>query len=141
MQYTHAAYRPQLLTRLLKKTAHYYDSIVYASLLRDGSLTPGNQFAIGLKCRNILNLTPEVTDSLVYYASYVWQVRDSLLGVNPFSVVDFGPFESQHLSSLLTEDQYTLLLAYRNQPQAVADAQKDWEDIERRKLTAGLRPR
>ncbi len=138
LQYTYAWYHFHTFDSLVRQTNRYYDSAIKASLLLDGSLQPVNQFAMALKYKNLLKLDPSLTDSLLYYALYLSRQRDSILQITPYADVDFSPFESEHLSRLLTDEQYTKLLVYKNRYQAYTDAQSDWAEMELRGLSGGF---
>jgi hypothetical protein len=121
------------------KTAWIKDSLMKVSFIKDGVLfMPFSQFTTALKCKEKLSLPPLVIDSLVYYTVHLSEMQDSAMAVNPYTMPDFGAYESFHLSQLLSEEQYTRLLLFKNRPTAFTDAKKDWAEIERRGLNDGL---
>ena len=124
--------RTPVNTSLLKK------SFVNTSLIKDGYILPLSQFTIAIRCKEILKISPFVLDSLVYYVGRMAARQDSLQRLDPFSWVDFGAYESFHLSQLLTEEQYTQLLLLKNKSNAFSEAKKDWLEMERRGLDKGL---
>jgi hypothetical protein len=63
---------------------------------------------------------------------------DSIRTADPDAHIDFGAYQSAHLSQWLSDDQYNLLLSYKNRPLAIADANSDWNEMELRGLTTGL---
>ena len=138
IQYTYAGTSPRLCDSLINKTTRYYDSAVKVSLIRDGSLQPTTQFALALKNKEFLQLGPEITDSLVQHAMYISLLRDSAAEKNPFAPFDSEAYQSEVLTRLLTEEEYTNLLMLKNQPQALADAKKDWAEMVQRGMAQNL---
>jgi hypothetical protein len=138
IQYTFGASYPRLCDSLIHKTSRYYDSCVEVALIRDGSLQPSTQFALALKNKEWLQLRPEIIDSLVWHAMYVSRLRDSVALKNPFAPFDTEAYESEELTALLSETEYTNLLILKNQPQALADAKKDWAEMVQRGIAGGL---
>jgi hypothetical protein len=138
LEYTYAIYHHAKFDSLEKKTTRYYDSLVEAALLRDGSLLEPGQFAIALKYKDLLGLRPTLADTILDQAMFLNARRDSILAIDPYALIDFGPYESAHLTRLLTEEQYNLLLSYKNRAQAIADANSDWNEMELRGLALGL---
>jgi hypothetical protein len=139
IEYTYGAFNVRLVDSLIAKTSVRYDSTIKALLFRDGSLLPTNQFSIALKYKDFLDIKSlTVIDSLVYHAMFLSHQLDSIRLRDPFGYIDFGEYESAHLTELLTEKQYTLLLMLKNKPNAYAEAKKDWADLEKRRMTQGL---
>jgi hypothetical protein len=138
VQYTYATYHFKQFDSLERQISHRYDSLIEATLLRNGALQSGSQFALALKYKDILGLRYSLTDSLLDQVMYLNARRDSILSIDPDAPIDFGPYEAAHLSQLLTDDQYNLLLSYKNRAQAIADANADWNEMELRGVTAGL---
>ena len=114
------------------------DSLNNISLVKDGYLLPLSQFTIALRCKEILKIDPAIIDSLVYYVMHMAARQDSMQRLEPFTWVDFGAYESFHLSKLLTEEQYTNLLLLKVKPDAIIAAKKDWAEMERRGMDKGL---
>jgi hypothetical protein len=138
LQYAYATYHYKQFDTLISQTSHYYDSLIQATLLRNGALQNGSQFALALKYKDLLGLRYSLTDTLLDQVMYLNARRDSILSIDPDAPIDFGPYESAHLSQLLTLEQYNLLLSYKNRAQAIYDANADWNEMELRGITAGL---
>lgn len=138
LQYTYAMYHPALFDRLVRLTTQYYDSTIKVALLLDGYMLPASQFAVALKYKNILNLRTSLIDTLLQCAIYLSKKRDSILNKDPFAVTDFGDYEAERLTNLLTEDQYTTVLSFKNRSLARHDAESDWAEMELRGITAGF---
>jgi hypothetical protein len=121
------------------KTAWIKDSLMKVSFIKDGMLViPFSQFSIALKCKEKLSLSPLVIDSLVYYTVHLSEMFNSLMAANPYTIPEFYAYESLHLSQLLTEEQYTRFLQFKNQPTALTEANKNWAEIEKHGLNIGL---
>jgi hypothetical protein len=121
------------------KTAWIKDSLMKVSFIKDGVLMmPFSQFTIALKCKEKLRLSPQVIDSLVYYTVHTLEMYDSLMAVNPYTIPEFLGYESFHLSQLLSEEQYTRFLQFKNQPTALTEANKNWAEIKKHGLNTGL---
>jgi hypothetical protein len=138
IQYTYGADNSYIVDSLIFLSSRHYDSAIKASLIRDGSLLPNTQFAIALKYKDYLKLDPKLIDTLVFHAMVLAGRQDSVQLRDPFVTIEFGDYESRVLSSLLTEEQYTGLLMIRNKSNAYATARKDWDDLEKFKLTGNL---
>lgn len=138
LQYAYATYHYKQFDTLIRQTSHYYDSLIQATLLRNGGMQPGSQFALALRYKDMLGLRYSLTDTLLDQVMYLNARRDSILSADPDAPIDFGPYESAHLSQILTLEQYNLLLSYKNRAQAIYDANADWNEMELRGVTAGL---
>jgi hypothetical protein len=126
-------------TGIAAKTAWIKDSLMKVSFIKDGVLImPFSQFAIALKCKEKLSLSPLIIDSLVYYTVQLSEMFNSLMAANPYTIPEFYAYESLHLSQLLSEEQYTRFLQFKNQPTALAEANKNWAEIEKHGLNKGL---
>jgi hypothetical protein len=126
-------------TGIAAKTAWLKDSLMKVSFIKDGVLImPFSQFPIALKCKEKLSLSSRVIDSLVYYTVHLSEMYNRLMAVNPYTIPDFLAYESFHLSQLLSEEQYTRFLQLKNQPTAVAEAKKNWAELEKFDLSKGL---
>lgn len=115
---------------VIKSSNKYFDSLITASLLRDGSLLATNQFTIALKYKKILELRPSLSDTLLWHAMYLDRRQDTAKAKNPFAKTDFKAYEAKWLNDLLTDEQYTKLLTLKNDATAQLDAEEDWEDME-----------
>jgi hypothetical protein len=138
IQYTYGPDNHYIVDSLIFLTSRRYDSSIKASLIRDGSIQPGSQFAIALKYKDYLKLDPRLTDTLVFHAMQIAHWQDSVQLRDPFVWIDYGDYESRILSSLLTEEQYTGLLMIRNKSNAYLTARKAWDDLEKFNMTGGL---
>jgi hypothetical protein len=138
LQYTYATYSPKKCDSLIARNTHYYDSTIEATLILNGMLQPATQFALALRYKKDLRLDPQLTDSLLHHAMYLSAVRDSIMSIDPYPIVDYGPYEAEKLNKLLTEEQYTLLLGFRNRKIAIADAENDWKEMGIRDLQKNL---
>jgi hypothetical protein len=96
------------------------------------------QLAMALKYKDALKLRPELTDTLVACVMRANKMRDSAAMTSPFSWLNTEAYESQQLTAILTEEQYTQLLAIKNRPASNKTAQRDWEDMERLQITKEL---
>jgi hypothetical protein len=113
-----------------------YSSLENGVLLRDGSGLPSSQFAIALKYKTVLVLTPSQVDSLLAKAIILKQMKDSFLVKEPFGKYDSKAFESGNMVKIVSEEQYTKVLKIKNRSQAENDAQKDWDELVLRKLSS-----
>jgi hypothetical protein len=138
LQRTYAAYYPKQCELEISETMKRYDSTIEATLINDGSLQPTTQFAIALKYKQQLQLRPALCDTLVWHAMYLSKQRDSILFIDPFAIIDFGEYETIHLTRLLTEEQYNLVLFHKNRTYAAANAVTDWQEMEVRGLDRGF---
>jgi hypothetical protein len=129
IEFTYGTTKQYLVDSLIFEVSRHYDSAVKAALIRDGSLQPATQFALALKYKEYLQLSPAQCDSLVWQALYLSRVLDTMQLRDPFASTDFGDYEALHLTALLSEQQYTDLLMIRNKPGAYAQARRDWEDL------------
>lgn len=135
---TYSMYQPKTCDSLILVISRRYDSLIESALLRDGSILPTSEFAIALKFKNELGLDPGLTDTLLYHAMYLAKRRDSILQSDPFASLNFGAYESRVMSGLLTDDQYTMLLSYKNRAQAAAEAESDWNEMVLRGIAGGF---
>jgi hypothetical protein len=138
IQYTYGPDNPYIVDSLIFLTSRHYDSTIKASLIRDGSIQPGSQFAIALKYKDYLKLDPRLTDTLVFHAMKMAHWQDSVQLRDPFVWIDYSDYESRILSALLTEEQYTGVLMIKNKSNAYLTARKAWDDLEKFHLTGGL---
>jgi hypothetical protein len=123
---------------VIKASNKQYTSLIRAALFRDGSLLATNQFTIALKYKKTLELRPSLTDTLLWHAMYLDNRQDSFKTRDPFAKTDFKAYEAQWLNKLLTEEQYTKLLAIKNASAARLDAEEDWQDMETWNITKGF---
>jgi len=128
----------KLRDSLITKVSKFFDSLIIATLLRDGSLLNYNQFAIALKYKNVLKLPESLIDTLLWHAMELRNRQDSILLKEPYAKMDFKAYEAKYMNELLTEDQYTQLLIIKNKSQAQIDADNDWDDIEKCGLDKSL---
>lgn len=135
---TYAAFYPRVYDSLVKQMANRYDSTITATMIYDGSLQPTTQFAIALKFKDFLKLSKATCDELVYHAMYLEKVRDSIVFRDPFASIDFGEYETTHLSRILTEQQYNVVLFHKNRTYAAANAVTDWQEMVARGLDKGF---
>jgi hypothetical protein len=115
-----------------------YDNEIKGALLRDGSLLSTSQFAIALKYKEVLQLRSTLIDTLVLHALYLDNKQDSIKKKDPFAKSDFKAYEAKWLNMLLSEEQYTKLLAIKTASAARMDAEDDWEDMETWNITNGF---
>ncbi len=135
---TYLPYHKKLFDSAMAQTSIHYDSLIRAKLISDGSLQPTTQFAIALKHKEELGLQPAVIDTLLSLALVTENRRDSIFGRDPYASIDNGPFESEHLTQILSDEQYTRVLFYKNKSLAEANARADWEEMKLRGLSDGL---
>jgi len=135
---TYSRYYPQRYNQASLANMKYYDSLIKATMIYDGSLQPATQFAIALKIKDQLGLQSGLCDTLVRHAMYLEKERDSIFLIDPFASIDFGEYESRHLSKLLTEDQYNAVLVQKNRTYAAATALTDWQEMVLRGVDRGF---
>lgn len=127
-EYTYAA-NLRKRDSIIYESGQYYDSLITRYVLRDGSLLSSNQFSIALKYKKVIGIDPKLTDTLLYHAMYLTHLQDSIVTIKPFAKTDFKAYEAAILGNLLTDAQYSKLLAIKNDPTARMNAEDDWEDM------------
>jgi hypothetical protein len=137
LEYTHGA-NSTWRDSLIAISNKHYDYLIRAALLRDGSLISTSQFAIALKYKTALQLRPTLTDTLLWHAMYLDNKQDSVKAKNHFAKTDFKAYEAKWLNVLLSDEQYTKLLAIKNASTARLDAEDDWEDMQTWNITTGF---
>ncbi len=110
------------------------DSLAEAELIRDGVFISSSQFIAAVRMRRLLRLTPTQTDSLIERGQHLAWRRDSAWNVNPMIPFDTKDYENYYLSLILTEDQYSSLLAIRYRHDAEINAANDLKDLVKRGL-------
>lgn len=135
---TYDQFYPQRYNQASMANMKYYDSLITATMIYDGSLQPTSQFAIALKIKDQLDLRPGLCDTLVHHAMYLEKKRDSIFLIDPFASIDFGDYETKYLSKLLTEDQYNAVLVQKNRTYAAANALADWREMVSRGIDRGF---
>jgi len=119
---------------LLEKINANYDSLIQLTLLKDGSKLPSSQFAIAVANRKTLGLTNAQVDSLLFHSAKLKQMKDSFLLKNPYGKYDSKAFETDNITKILSEDQYTKVLQIKNKSQAETEANQDWLELQQRGL-------
>ena len=122
---------------LIRKTTARYDSLINVALMRDGSQAGKSQFDIALKNRKSLGLTNAQVDSLVSGAAMFNKLNNDYSTKDPDGKIDPKAFESDNMSKILTEAQYTKVLVVKNNVQAKNDALRDWKELGLRNIKAG----
>jgi hypothetical protein len=115
-----------------------YKPLEDSILTRDGSGIPVSHISVALQYKKPLALREGQIDSLVTLAIIHKNMRDSFLAKDPLGKFDSKAFESSNLSSLLSEHQYNKVLIIKNRPIAESDAEKDWDEIKLRGLSANF---
>ena len=134
---TYASY-PGTRDSLQLKIAAKNDSLIDATLLKDGVFINSSQFAVAIKMGKILKLTSLQIDSLVEKGMYLSRIKDSIWRVNPLYPYDSKDYENYQLSKILNESQHASLLMLRYKTDAQTNAENDWKDLEKRGLTKDM---
>jgi hypothetical protein len=114
------------------------DSLIETALIKDGAFISSSQFMAAIRYQTMLHLTDGQTDSLLADGIYLVKLRDSAWNINPLIPFDAKDYENQHMSRILTDEQYSMLLRMRYRPDATINAEHDWLDLEKRGLTKDL---
>lgn len=105
----------------------YPHPVVNNRILPDAEMN--SQFGVALKMKNILKLRDAQSDSLLTYAALLKSKLD-FASANPDSgYFDRPAYESENMSKILTEDQYTVMLSEKNKPQCQNQAKYIWHDL------------
>lgn len=128
------ARKDSLQNRICKKE----DSLIETALMKDGAFLNSSQFMAAIRFKAKLHLTEGQTDSLLADGILLTAMRDSVWNINPFSPFDTKDYENVHMSKILTDEQYSILLKMRYLPNATINATNDWADLEKRGLSKGL---
>jgi hypothetical protein len=123
---------------VVKKEAVFYDSLIYAQLLKDGVFFTSGIINIAIKFRKLIKLRNTQVDSLIETAMYLNKAKDSAWEQDAFAPYDSKDFENTWLSRILDEDQLAHLLSMKYLKDAKKNAENDWADLEKRGLTNGL---
>jgi hypothetical protein len=121
---------------LITQVNTHYDSLIDVALMRDGATLPNSQFAIAIQYRRALELTGAQVDSLLAKAVLLKKSKEEFSKEDPFGKYDSKAFESEHMTRILTEDQYSKVLLIKNKSQAKGEAEQDWKELEQRGLSA-----
>lgn len=114
------------------------DLLIEKELLADGAFVSSSLFSAAIKFRKALHATEQQTDSLLFYGMRLKQMRDSAYRINPLLPYDTKDYENYHLSTILNEEQFGWLLAMRYRPDALVNAEHDWNDLEKRGFGKGM---
>lgn len=95
-----------------------------------------SQFGTALKFRTALKLRDVQCDSLLTYAVLLRKKMDVMNNTPDSGFFDRPAFESEWMSKILTEDQYTVTLAEKNRQQCERQAKFVWHELEATKLAA-----
>lgn len=123
---------------VVKKEAVFYDSLIYAQLLKDGVFFTSGIINIAIKYRKLIKLRNTQVDSLIQTAMYLNNAKDSAWEQDAFAPYDSKDFENTWLSRILDEDQLAHLLSMKYLKDAKKNAENDWADLEKRGLIKGL---
>ncbi|MBO9205401.1 MULTISPECIES: hypothetical protein [Niastella] len=123
---------------LMKKAVNYYDSLISLALKRDGTFAYTSKFSIAIKNRLSLNLRSGQVDTLLERAYALEKMQAEFMVKNPLGKFDGAPFEAEHITALLSEDQYLKLLGIINRPQAEKWSYGDWDELVKRGMSAEL---
>ena len=125
---------PRVRDSLERAICYVQDSLAQAALMKDGVLINSSQFASAIRFKAMLRLTDGQADSLLERGMYVTHLRDSAWRTNPLANYDTKDFETYWMSVILTDKQYSTILALRYQHDAEINAQGDWSGLEKRGL-------
>jgi hypothetical protein len=113
----------------------YFTSRNYGQ--RSRPITP-SQFSKAIEYKTQLGLTQNLVNVLLQKIEILRQKRDSFYLANPNKSFDSRAYESETMSSLLTEDQYTDLLTIKNGKKSLNYALNDWKEMQARNLDSTL---
>jgi|GEM_PF-1339590 len=92
-----------------------------------------SQFAIAIRYKDTLGLSQMQTTAIYNYIDTLKQLKNQHYATHHKSL-DTRAYESTHISTILTESQYTQLLIFKNQSKAEAFAESDWAEVQQRGL-------
>lgn len=92
-----------------------------------------SQFAIAIRYKDTLGLSHMQTTAIYNYIDTLKQLKNQHYATHHKSL-DTRAYESAHISTILTENQYTQLLIFKNQSKAEALAESDWAEVQLRGL-------
>ena len=92
-----------------------------------------SQFAIATRYKDSLALTTVQVTAIYAEIEALKQMKNQYYATNHKSL-DTRAYESEHISQILTNSQYTTLLVYKNKTKAEAFAERDWVEIMERGL-------
>ncbi len=92
-----------------------------------------SQFAIGIRYKDTLDLSPMQVTTIMAYIDSLKQMKSQYYATAKRSL-DTRAFESAHLAEILTNQQYGQLLIYKNKGKAGFFAEQDWVEVHERGL-------
>lgn len=92
------------------------------------------QFSFALQNKDTLKLRTEIADSMFLYIDALNKMKNTFKKKNPGQWFESKAYESEAMTRLLSEEQYTLLLTLKNYEKAKSSAMKDWDEVEVRKI-------
>lgn len=116
-----------------------YDNFVSEKKSKAKNKYTYSQFAIALRYRDTLGLNTTQVNALYVEVDKLKQKKQHYydsLGTS----IDTRSFESERMTELLSETQYTLLLRLKNHTKALSNSNSDWTEIVLRGLDNNLDP-
>jgi len=130
---TFTKYKDSLQQRMLRPA----DSLITVALMKDGVFPFATQFSAAIKMRQRLVLRQGQVDTLMGHAVTVMQMKEDFIKKYPLGSFEASAYEAQHLPTVLSDDQYRLVLGEKNRAQADKWAAEDWAEIKKRGLADG----
>lgn len=93
------------------------------------------QFSFALQIKDTIKLSEALVDSMFLHIDALNKMKNAFKRKNPTQWFESKAYESEVMTRLLTEEQYTKLLTLKNTEKAKSNALADWNDLELRKLT------
>lgn len=93
------------------------------------------QFSYAVQKNDTLKLSEALVDSMFLHIDVLNKMKNAFKKKNPGQWFESKAYESEVMTRLLTDGQYTKLLALKNTEKARSNALADWKDLELRNLT------
>jgi hypothetical protein len=93
------------------------------------------QFSFALQKKDTIKLSEAQADSMFLHIDTLNKMKNAFKKKNPGQWFESKSYESEVMTRLLTDGQYTKLLTLKNTEKAKNNALADWKDLEVRNLT------
>jgi len=121
------------LNMLTAKQQYYYSIAVDKE--RSRTKYWFTQFSFALQVKDTIKLSEALADSMFLHIDVLNKMKNAFKRKNPGQWFESKAYESEVMTRLLTDEQYSKLLTLKNTEKAKSNALTDWNDLELRKLT------
>ncbi len=97
-----------------------------------------SQFSKAVQYHDTLGLSEGVVNTLLEKIEVLRKMKDQFYKFNPGRTFDSRAFESQTMTELLSEDQYTMLLTIKNKRRSYNYALNDWKEMQARQINSSF---